>query len=61
MRREIVRVCDLRLGDLISDTMQDKPYATVAKINLPNLTVARDNVEVTMHLVDYMDKVARYL
>lgn len=61
MAREIVRVCDLKPGDIISGTDETEAYALVVGVDGPNLTIGCGDKTVTMHMVDYMDKIARYV
>jgi hypothetical protein len=61
--REIIRVCDLRPGDRISGVDEHVPLAVVNRWDGSNLTITSlvDGAEPhTMHLVDYMDALARY-
>lgn len=67
--RTVVAVCDLAPGDLISNVDTDAPMFRVASWDGSNLTVEHapqggsapeGHEPFTMHLVDYLDAVARY-
>jgi len=62
LTREIVYVCDLHAGDKVSTVDEHAPTHRIVSGIGTNLTVAdlTTDDEHTLHLVDYMDKIARY-